>query len=116
MTEPLSLDTILTEFSDDYEAWVLQDRETEQYVVIPDDRFPGRKPIRFFMKRGDAEALLIELIEVNPVLRDRDIFPVKVNLKQAIHRIASDTNPQHADAFIVHSPNEVYEWMRDQRT
>ena len=114
MTKPLSLDTILGEFSEDYEAWVLQDKTTGQYVIIPDDRFPGRKPIRFFMKREDAEGLLMELNDVNEKLRHRRIFPVKVKLKRAIQGIAADTDPDHADAFVVHSANEVFEWLRER--
>lgn len=114
MTEPLPLDTILSEFSEDAEAWVLQDQQSQQYVVIPHNNFPGRNPIHFFLKRSDAEAVLMELVDENEKLKDKDIFPVKVKLLQALRGIASDTNPLNADAFVVHSPNEVYEYIRDR--
>lgn len=114
MTAPLQLETILSEFSGDAEAWVLQDETSGKYVVIPDARFPGRRPIRFFMRREDAEAMLHELIEVNSKLRGKEIYPVKVKLHTAIRGIASDTNPANADAFVVHSSNEVYDWVRDR--
>jgi hypothetical protein len=114
MTNPIPLETILGEFSDDREAWVLQDRDSGQYVIVPDPRFPGRRPIRLFMKRGDAEAFLMELVDVNKKLAEAEIYPVSVNLKRAIQGIASDTNPNNADAFVVHSPNEIYEWLRDR--
>jgi hypothetical protein len=63
MTAPLELEVILSEFSEDAEAWVLQYRTSGKFVIIPDSRFPGRKPIRFFMRHEDAEVLLQELIE-----------------------------------------------------
>ena len=89
MDKPIPLETILGEFDDDYEAWVLQDSASGLYVVVPDDRYPGRRPIRFFMKSDDAATLLAEIAKVNDRLRDRDIHPVKVNLKRAMRGIAS---------------------------
>ena len=35
MTDPLSLETIRAEFSEDTQAWVLQDKESKKYVTIP---------------------------------------------------------------------------------
>jgi hypothetical protein len=112
MTEPIPLETILSEFNDNAEAWVLQDETTGSYVVIPDPKFPGRRPIRFFMRREDAEAVLQELVEQNANLRDKEIYPVKVRLLPSIRSIASGTAPGNADAFVLHSPNEVFEWVR----
>ena len=114
MTSPLTLDTIIGELGPNAEAWVLQDRDTGKYVIIPDDRFPGRKPVRFFMRREDAEAILIELNDANPNMAGKEIYPVKVRLVPAIRGIAADTNPHNADAFVVHSPNEVYEFIRER--
>ena len=53
MIQPLSLDVIEGEFSEEYKAWVIQGKNVK-FLVIPDDRFPGRKPIRFFMSQSDA--------------------------------------------------------------
>jgi hypothetical protein len=114
MAGPLPLDTILSEFDENYEAWVRQDEASGNYVVIPDGRSPGRRPIRFFMKREDAEAVLQELVEQNVSLRDKEIYPVKVRLLRALRGIATDTTPGNADAFVLHAPNEVYEWVRDR--
>jgi hypothetical protein len=113
-TEPLDIDTILAELDDDARAWVLQDRASGKYVIIPDDRYPGRKPVRFFRRREDAEALLIELLDVNPSLRHKEIYPTEVLLIPALRGIAADTNPENADSFVVHSPNEVFEFLREQ--
>lgn len=115
MTSPLNLETILSEFSEDADAWVLRDRTSGKYVIIPDPRFPGRKPIRFFMRREDAIDVLQELNGENPVLRDKEVYPFQVKLLESLRRIASDTNPDNADAFVVHSPNEVYEYIRERQ-
>ncbi|MCI0614461.1 hypothetical protein L0244_15855 [bacterium] len=114
MTEPLSLDVILGEFSENAEAWVLQDEQSKEYLIIPHEKHPGRHPIHFFLKKEDAQDVLLEILEVNEKLKDKDIFPVKVNLLQALRGIATDKTPGHADGFVVHSPNEVYEFIRDK--
>lgn len=111
---PLSLDVILTEFDVNSEAWVLQDETSKRYVVIPHSKYPGRRPIHFFLRKEDAEAILLELNEENRNLKNKNIFPVKVKLIPAIKGIAADKNPDNADAFVVHSPNEVYEYIRDK--
>ena len=67
--------------------WVLKDRLSERYVVIP-IRYPGRG-IRFFMKEEDAESLTL-LLEANTQLKDEDVVPFKVKLEPAIRAIASD--------------------------
>ena len=115
MTSPLKLEDILSEFSEDADAWVLRDRSSDRYVIIPDPKFLGRKPIRFFMRREDAMDLLQELNEENPILRHKEIYPFKVKLLESLRRIASDTNPDNADAFVVHGPNEVYEYIRERQ-
>lgn len=48
MAEPLSLEVIQTEFSEDSEAWVLRDRKSGKYLIIPHPNYPNRKPIHFF--------------------------------------------------------------------
>ncbi len=54
------------------------------------------------MRREDAMDLLQELNEANPNLRGKEIYPFKVKLLESLRRIASDTNPDNADAFVVH--------------
>lgn len=112
MTDPLSLETILAEFSEDAEAWVLQDKPSAQFVFIPHPKFPGRRPVQFFLSHSDAEAVLTELLDVNKKLRKKDIFPVKVKLLQTARAIAGKFTENGLDGFVVHSPNEVYEFIR----
>jgi hypothetical protein len=116
MTDPLALETILSEFSDNAEAWVLKEASSEQYVSIPHRRYLGRRPLHFFMSRADAEAVLTEILDVNPGLQGRDIFPEKVKLLQAVRAIAAKPVPGGIDGFVVHPPNEVFEFIRQQKS
>jgi hypothetical protein len=85
------------------------------YLTIPDDRFPGRHPVRFFLSHMDAQRLLTEALKVNPALAGEQITPVPVKLLKAIRSLAADKTPGHADSFVVHSPNEVFEFLQRQR-
>lgn len=114
MTQPLPLDTVLSEFSETSQAWVLQSKRKGTYLTIPDHRYPGRQPVRFFMSREDAERMLAEVLKVNPSLASERIAPVSVKLLQALRSIAADKTPDHADSFVVHSPNEVFEFLHDR--
>jgi hypothetical protein len=114
MTKPIPLEILESEFDDSKEVWVLRDKKSADYVIVPDDRFPGRRPVRFFLRKQDAEALLVEIRRENRVLARRNIAAVKVKLLPSARVIAEDTNPSHADSFVVHSPNEVLEFLRDK--
>lgn len=113
MTKPLPLDTVLSEFSETSQAWVLRS-EHSSYLTIPDPRFPSRRPVRFFLSREDAERVLAAVLKANPALAGERIAPVSVKLLQALRSIATDHAPGHADSFVVHSPNEVFEFL-DER-
>ena len=110
MTKPLSLDVIEGEFSEEYEAWVIRGKNG-RFLVIPDNRFPGRRPIRFFMSELDATRVLKAVLDVNPALARQKLTPVKVRLLDSVRGIAKDTDPDRADSFVVHSPNEVHEFL-----
>lgn len=87
MTQPLPLDTVLSEFSENSEAWVLQSKRGGKYLTIPDNRYTGRRPVRFFMSRLDADRMLTEVLKVNPSLAAESIAPVSVKLLQALRSI-----------------------------
>ncbi len=110
MIQPLSLDVILEEFSEDYKAWAIQGKNGK-YLVIPDDRYPGRRPIRFFMSKLDASRVVDAVLQVKPELRAQKLVAIEVNLRQALRGVAADDDPSHADSFVVHSPNEVFEFV-----
>lgn len=87
MTEPLSLDTLLAEFDEAAEAWVLRDSRSGKYVTIPHERYPGRIILHFFMSRdtkADAEAAL----EDAKVKRRNGVepFPSTLTVEEVIDR------------------------------
>jgi hypothetical protein len=108
--KPLDLDVIESEFSEDYKAWAIRAAGGD-YLVIPDHRFPGRRPIRFFMSEADAQRVLDAVLDVKPELRGARLVPLHLPLLDSLRRIASDKDPNHADSFVVHSPSEVYEFV-----
>jgi hypothetical protein len=114
MTQPLPLDTVLGEFSEDSDVWVLQSKRQGSFLVIPDNRFPGRRPVRFFMSEADAARMLAEVLKTNPSLVGERITPVSVKLLRALRGIAADKTPGHADSFVIHSPNEVFEFLHQR--
>jgi len=114
MTKPLPLDTVLSEFSEDSEAWVIQSKKNEKYLTIPDNRYPGRNPIRFFLSKLDAERILVEVLKANPSLATQQLEPINVKLLRALRSLSEDKTPGHADSFVMHSPNEVYESVQNR--
>lgn len=110
MIQPLSLDVIEGEFSEDYKAWVIQGKNGK-FLVIPDNRFPGRRPIRFFMSELDADRVLNAVLDANPSLKKQRLVSVQVQLLESLRGLARETDPERADSFVVHSPIEVYEFL-----
>jgi len=68
-------------------------KRSGKYLTIPDNRFPGRRPVRFFMSRLDVNRVLTEVLKVNPSLAAENISPVSVKLLQALRSIAVDKTP-----------------------
>lgn len=110
MSKSLSLETILSEFTEEDVAWIVGDDNSKQYLTIPDNRFPNREIFRFFLSREDAEKLLNEILDESEKLRSKNIVPIKVKLLQALRGIASEPE----NGFVIHTPNEVYEFMKDR--
>ena len=106
MIQPMSLDVVLREFSEGYKAWVIQ-ANSGKYLVIPDNRFPGRRPIVFFKSRYDATRLLDAILKLRPVLIPQGLIEVEVRLLETLRGIAADRSRAQADSFVILSPNEV---------
>jgi hypothetical protein len=62
------------------------------------------------MSRDDADRVLAEILKANPSLVAQQVTPRSVKLLASLRRIAADQSPGNADSFVVHSPNEVYEF------
>lgn len=114
MDKPLDLEDLLAEFDDSKTAWVIRERTSCQFLVIPDDRYPGRRPIRFFLSKSDAEHLAHEVVVANPEKELGVLEPFEVNLIPSLRSIAATTNPSFADSFIVHGPSEVYQFLAER--
>jgi hypothetical protein len=108
MIQPQSLDVILGEYSEQHRVWAIQGR-SGRYLAIPDFRFPGRRPVRFFTSQYDAARVMDTILEVRPVLEAQKLAVVEVLLLEALHKVKADKIPPHADSFVVNSPGEVYE-------
>lgn len=109
-TDPLSLETLLGEFDDKYEAWVLRDARSGRYLTIPHPKYPGRIIVHFFMSRENAVTVLDAVTKAgSAVVAAAPMIPVKVNLHEAMRSIAATKTPGFADGFVVHPPNEVFE-------
>jgi hypothetical protein len=111
--KPLDLDTV-TEFGEGYEAWTLTTQRVASTSRCQTLAIPDAIPSAFFMREADAQALLDRLVEVNPRIGSANVRPVKVRLLRAPCSIAADRTPGNADSFVVHSPNEVYDWLKEQ--
>lgn len=110
MTNSLSIQTILENFDQKSEMWILVNSNNfpYQYLTVPQrDR---RIFYRFFMKKEDAQNFLQEVLDVNENLKNQDIFPMKVNLFHTASLILMTGNPY----FSVHSPNEAIEFIQDK--
>jgi len=110
MIQPRSLDVILREFSEEYKVWAIQ-ADSGKYLVIPDLRFPGRRPILFFKSEYDASRLLGAVLKVRPRLEDQKLVAVEVRLLEALRRVAADKNRSQVDSFVIQSANEVSDFI-----
>lgn len=109
--EPLSLEVLDGEVSEESKAWVIKG-ENGSFLIIPDNRFPGRRPIRFFMSEADASRVIREVTRAKPELAQQRLAPFEVFLRDSLRRIAKETHPERADSFVVHTPNEVYDFLK----
>jgi hypothetical protein len=115
MIQPMLPDVVLREFSEEYQVWVIQ-ANSGKYLAIPDNRFPGRKPVVFFKSRYDASRLLEAIIKARPVLETQGLLEVEVRLIDTLRGIAADRSRSRADCFVILSPNEVSDLMSQFRT
>ena len=86
------------------------------FLLILDNRFPGKRPIRFFMSQADAVRVIDAILQAKPGLIPQKLVAVQVRLLDSLRGIAKDRNPDNADSFVVHSPNEVYEFVNSLQT
>jgi hypothetical protein len=62
--------------------------------------------VRFFLSRSDCESVIGELKKFHPEGKDYSLEPFEVPLIIGLRLIAD------ADAFVIHGPNEVFDFLR----
>ena len=111
MIQPRSLRTTLPDFPSTYRVWAIQGK-SGKYLAMPDHRFPGRRPIRFFTSDYDAARVLDVVLEVKPGLEAERLTVVEVRLLHALERITADKTPPRADSYVIYSHDEVFEFIQ----
>lgn len=114
MNQPIPFEVLETELDAYATAWILQEKQSGNYLLIPHDKYPGRRILHFFLSQGDAEKVLMEVNEANPDLSKRLIMAVEIELFPLLRRIAANQLDGVADGFVVHSPNEVLDFVRER--
>ncbi len=108
MIQPQSLDKIPAAFIDASNVWAIQGR-SGKYLAIPDPRFPGRRPIRFFASEVGARRIMNTVLELKPVMEKQELVVVEVALLTALRKASADKIPPRADSFVINNSDEVYE-------
>ena len=111
MIQPRSLDMTLGEFDEDSRAWAIQGR-SGRFLTVPDVRFPGRRTIRFFTTEYDAARVMDAVLEVRPELDVHKLIPIQVHILEALRRARAEKTPPRPDSFTIHTPGEVYDFIR----
>jgi hypothetical protein len=107
MIQPQSLDVLLGEYSEQHRVWAIQ-AWSGKFLAIPDQRFPGRRPVRFFTSEYDATRVLDVILEAKPTLFKQRFEVVEVLLLEALRKVKADKTPPSADSFVLNTPDEVY--------
>jgi hypothetical protein len=108
MIQPRAIDPSVRDYPEEFTTWAIEGR-SGRYLAIPDRRFPGRRPVRFFTSEYDASRVLGAILEARPELEDHGLETVHIRLIDALRRIAADKNVPRPDSYVVHTASEVYE-------
>ena len=109
MTQPISIDTMLAEFSEADSAWVIMDVASGARLNVPAPNYPGTEVVRFFLSQSDADKFLGEVLQAAPHLHEAILVAVAVPLIRTARAIAAQRNSGKKVGFVIHSPNEVFE-------
>jgi hypothetical protein len=107
MIKPQSLNVLLGEYSEGHQVWAIEAR-SGRYLSIPDPRFPGKLPIRFFTTEYDAMRVMETLLEVKPSLEAQRFEVVEVHLLHAVRKAKAEKTFPIADSFVINTHAEVY--------
>jgi hypothetical protein len=107
MIQPQSLDVLLGEYSEGYRVWAIQ-AWSGKFLAIPDQRFPGRRPVRLFTSEYDAMRVRDAVLEAKPMMFKHRYEVVEVLLLEALRKVKADKTPPTADSFVLNTPDEVF--------
>lgn len=107
MIQPQSLNVLLGEYSEQYHVWAIQ-AWSGKFLAVPDERFPGRRPARFFITEYDAMRLRDAVLDAKPTMSKLKLEIVEVPLLEALRNIKADRIAPLADSFVINSHDEVY--------
>ena len=107
MIQPQSLDVLLGEYSEGHRVWAIQ-AWSGKFLTLPDQRFPGRRPVRFFTSDYDAMRVRDAVVEAKPMMFKHRFEIVEVFLLEALRKVKADKIPPCADSFVVNTPDEVF--------
>jgi hypothetical protein len=110
MIQPQSLNVLPGAGAEDLYVWAIQGR-SGKYLAIPDPRYPGRRPIRFFTSQVGATRMLHTVLELKPALEKQNLVVVEVRLHVALEKAVADTTPPLADSYVINNPDEVVEFV-----
>lgn len=108
MIQPQSLSLLPGAYAEDLYVWAIQGK-SGKYLAIPDPRFPGRRPIRFFTSQVGAARMMKTVLELKPGIEKQNLVVVEVGLLAALRKANADTVPPRADSFVINNPDEVFE-------
>jgi hypothetical protein len=107
MIQPQSLDVLLGEYSEGHRVFAIQ-AWSGKFLTLPDQRFPGRRPVRFFTSEYDAMRVRDAFLEAKPMMFKQKFEIVEVLLLEALRKVKADKTPPVADSFVLNTPDEVY--------
>jgi hypothetical protein len=107
MIQPQSLDVLLGEYSEQQRVWAIR-AWSGKFLAIPDQRFPGRRPVRFFTSDYDATRVRDAFLEAKPLMHKQKFEVVEVLLLDALRKVKADKLPPTADSFVLISSGEVF--------
>jgi hypothetical protein len=107
MIQPQSLDVLLGEYTEQQRVWAIR-AGSGKFLAIPDQRFPGRRPIRFFTSDYDARRVRDAVLEMKPALWGRRYEVVEVALLETLRKVKADKIGLRADSFVINSSDEVF--------
>jgi hypothetical protein len=101
----------LNDFNDEDQAWMIRDAISGARLNIPDKQYPGTEVVRLFLSEVDAKTVIEKTKAAGSTrIGNSVLVAVQVPLLMTIREIVDLRKAGTDIGFVVHSPNEVYEF------